>query len=100
MVCVVAPFDHEYPVKPAPASRTTEPPAHICAGPVIVTGGGVQFAARTTFENSEVPSATVVHAVSVKLVAVATIGSPTVTVGWLKLVVRPKALPARHAKPM
>jgi hypothetical protein len=72
---------------------------HICVGPVIVTGGGVQFAATTTLENSDVPSATVVHEVSVKLVAVATIGSPTETDGALKIEVRPKALPATHAKP-
>jgi ferredoxin-like protein FixX len=39
IVCVVAPVDHRYDAKPAPASRVTEPPVHIDVGPVMVTVG-------------------------------------------------------------
>ena len=64
MVCVVAPVLHRYEAKPGPAFRMTLPP-HDDVGPVMVTGGGVQFAALTTFENSDVPLPIVEHAASV-----------------------------------
>ena len=41
IVCVVAPVDHAYDVKPAPASSVTLPPGQTVDGPVIDTVGGV-----------------------------------------------------------
>ena len=66
---------------------------------VSVAGGGVQFVTTMTFENSEVPSATVVQAPSEYAVAVATIESPAGC--WpAKVVLMPNALPAMQALTM
>ena len=52
IVCVVAPVDHEYDVKPLPALSVTLPPAHVDDGPMIVTFG---FAFAVTARGVDVP---------------------------------------------
>src|SRR5690349_2851915 len=68
-------------------------------GVVIVAGGGVQTVTTMTFENSDVPSATLVHDASEYAVAVATIESPAaMKPGVANVLPRPKLLPATQAE--
>ena len=74
-VCVVAPVDQRYDVKPAPASSVTGDPAQVAVGPVI-TGDGAALIGMVALEvalqppfATVTPSETLPEAAAVKVMA-------------------------------